>query len=341
MKLNIQLLIVGLCLFVQQINSQNKKWTSGRADGHAPIGVMGDHVHHKGGLMVSYRFMNMEMSGNLSGDTSISSENIIEEGYMVAPKEMTMNMHMLGLMYAPSDKITLYAMGNILQSEMGLKTKMKEFDTESQGFGDLKIGALYQLFNMDRETLHLNLGVSFPTGSLTETGVTPMSEPNETRLGYAMQLGSGTYDVNLGATYLKQYNTMSYGFQTSYLCRIGENLEGYSFGDKWNTTFWTAYSFSKSTSASVRLNYDYIQSLDGADASFMNPMMATVFDTSNSGRQQLDISVGGNFAFFKETLKGLRLAGEFGIPLYQFVEGIQMDSQFNFTLGLQYSLGRH
>ena len=35
-----------------------------RADSHAPIGVMGDHMHAKGEWMVSYRFMRMAMSGS-------------------------------------------------------------------------------------------------------------------------------------------------------------------------------------------------------------------------------------------------------------------------------------
>ncbi|NBD18196.1 MAG: hypothetical protein GVY04_19270 [Cyanobacteria bacterium] len=33
------------------------QWTSGRPDGHAPIGVMGDHVHGQGEWMLSYRYM--------------------------------------------------------------------------------------------------------------------------------------------------------------------------------------------------------------------------------------------------------------------------------------------
>lgn len=34
-----------------------------RADGHAPIGVMGDHLHKTGEVMLSYRFMHMDMGG--------------------------------------------------------------------------------------------------------------------------------------------------------------------------------------------------------------------------------------------------------------------------------------
>lgn len=344
MKVSVQVAIIGAFLFVLQMNAQEQKWTSGRADGHAPIGVMGDHVHHKGEWMVSYRFMNMAMDGNLSGSESIDND-AIHSDYMVAPQDMSMNMHMFGVMYAPSDKLTFMLMANVLDNEMNLLTRpmmgSQNFETESSGLGDLKIGALYQLFNSNRRTMHLNLGVSIPTGSLTKTGVTPMSDPNEVRLGYYMQLGSGTYDVSLGATYLKQYDVMSYGAQTSYLVRTGENEEGYTLGNKFNATFWTAYGFSKSVSASIRLNYNDVDSIEGADAAFMNPMMATVFDATNSGKQQLDLSVGANYAFLKGGLKGMRLEGEFGVPVYQNVEGIQMDSQYVFTLGLQYAFGGH
>jgi len=254
---------------------------------------------------------------------------------------MIMQMHMLGLMYAPSNRVTLYSMGSFLNNDMSLLMRTKlNFQTNSNGFGDIKLGGLVQLFNSERRTIHLNLGISLPTGSVTEEGVTPMSSPDKTRLGYAMQLGSGTYDVQLGATYLKQYYNMSFGAQSTYSHRTGENKEGYTLGNKWNATFWTAYYFAKNISGSIRLNYDDVKSIVGADRTFV-PMMATVFDASNSGKRQLDVSVGGNIAFFKGDLKGMRLAGEFGIPLYQDVQRIQMNSQFQFTVGIQYAFGGH
>ena len=76
-----------------------------RPDAHAPIGIMGDHLHAKGGLMVSFWYMNMTMEGNKSGTDDIS-DNAIYNNFMVTPQDMTMAMYMLGVMYAPSDKLT-------------------------------------------------------------------------------------------------------------------------------------------------------------------------------------------------------------------------------------------
>ena len=42
-------------------------WTAARPDGHAPISVMGDHMHEMGEWMVSYRYMSMEMEGLIDG----------------------------------------------------------------------------------------------------------------------------------------------------------------------------------------------------------------------------------------------------------------------------------
>ena len=59
--------ILGILLLVSTPNlAQDNLWNSSRPDGHAPISVMGDHLHKKGEFMLSYRFMQMRMEGNLS-----------------------------------------------------------------------------------------------------------------------------------------------------------------------------------------------------------------------------------------------------------------------------------
>jgi len=132
-------------------------WTSARPDGHAPISVMGDHTHKKGDVMVSYRFMPMWMEGNLSGSDDISNEGIQQAGFRVAPQEMTMNMHMLGAMYAPSNQVTLMVMTNYISNSMDLRVLGNglNFNTESGGLGDTMVGALVKLLNKNRQAIHL------------------------------------------------------------------------------------------------------------------------------------------------------------------------------------------
>ena len=49
--------------------------------------------------------MSMEMEGNRSGSDEIYEDAIFTK-YMVAPQEMSMDMHMLGMMYAVNSKLT-------------------------------------------------------------------------------------------------------------------------------------------------------------------------------------------------------------------------------------------
>ena len=58
-----------------------------RAITHAPIGVMGDHMHKQGEMMVSYRIMNMKMSGNLQGTQSICQPtHVASHGESCSPR---------------------------------------------------------------------------------------------------------------------------------------------------------------------------------------------------------------------------------------------------------------
>ena len=166
-------------------------WTAARPDGHAPISVMGDHMHKMGESMISYRYMTMDMKGLLKGSSDITKAQAAPSYPMsmmgnMLPKDMSMDMHMFGTMHAISDKWTLMGMINYLDNEMSMQSGMK---MESSGLSDIKLGGLYELLSTDHgRRTHLNLGVSLPTGSIDEKN----SAGNI--LGYGMQLGSGTWD---------------------------------------------------------------------------------------------------------------------------------------------------
>ena len=52
--------------------AHERNWTAARPDGHAPISVMGDHMHKMGESMISYRYMTMDMKGLLKGSSDIT-----------------------------------------------------------------------------------------------------------------------------------------------------------------------------------------------------------------------------------------------------------------------------
>ena len=135
--------------------------SSVRADSHAPIGVMGDHIHSKGGWMLSYRYMTMNMQGNLKGTSSIDADTIVTTEanrffgmpgmpptLRIVPLDMTMDMHMMGAMYAPSDRVTLMLMTNYWNKSMQHVTYAGGMGTNELGkFTDKnqRLGRLFRL----------------------------------------------------------------------------------------------------------------------------------------------------------------------------------------------------
>lgn len=333
--------MVGLCallLCTMPMQSQELYCHADRPDGHGPISVMGNHTHHKGGLMFSYVYMPMWMEGNMQGTESVSDE-VIFENFMGAPQQMQMDMHMFMAMYAPTDRITLMAMGNYMVSKMDLKTRMgNEFRTTSKGLGDLLFSALVNLWNANRQAVHANVGVFLPTGNIDQRDDMPAGE--NMPLAYPMQLGSGTLDPYVGATYTGQSDRFSWGAQGLYRMVLAENEEDYALGDKVNATAWGAVRIADFMSSSLSVNYLQSGQINGADPDF-NPMMMPLFNTNNSGRSQLNLGLGVNLLVPQGKMKNLRVAAEFKLPVMQKVNGIQMKNIYSGAVGVQYSLAKH
>lgn len=342
-----KIIFLGIFIFLfqvvnaQKIISQNNDWKSSRPDGHAPISVMGDHYHKKGDLMFSYRYMNMYMKGLQQNGITITNDEAHDAGYMVTPLRMPMNMHMLGIMYAPTDKITLMVMANYITNDMDLQMRMmgmkSEFSTASSGFGDVKLGFLYKFINKNRQSLHGLVNISIPTGSLEATDETPMSSPNEILLPYPMQVGSGTYDLDLGFTYLGQTNQVSWGSQLKATYRFGRNKYDYSLGNRYSLNSWFAVKTSDWFSLSARIEGAATEKINGANPN-LTPMMVTTADTDNSGGYQINGGLGFNIYAFKGSLKNIRFGAEYALPIYQDLNGIQLERKQTITLGLQYSM---
>ena len=323
------------------------------ADSHAPVGVMGDHRHKQGEWMVSYRQMQMRMDGYISGSDSIDNLAVLAEpnpfpgptNVRVVPEKMQTQMHMLGVMYAPSDRVTLMAMFNYLEKEMdhvvyqGMTgtVPLGEFRTSNDGFGDTKLSSMWGLYSSQVHQLHLNVGVSVPTGSINEkdTVLTPMNTNMKLRLPYGMQLGSGTWDVEPGITYRGAHNQWSWGAQYMASFRTGENDEGYTLGDTHQLTTWGSYRLFDGVSVSARLNYRYDGDLHGADSKIAAPVPTA--NTDNYGGERSVAALGVNLVGQSGFLRGHRLAMEYQRPIHQDVNGIQMELDDAISFSYQYA----
>ncbi|MDT8326153.1 MAG: transporter [Roseovarius sp.] len=324
------------------------------ADGHAPIGVMGEHRHKRGEVMLSYRFMHMDMDGYRQGTNRIAPATIVgtpnrffgtpgqPPNIRIVPTDMTMDMHMFGAMYAPNDRVTLMAMLPYIVKKMDHftfagpagTTVLGKFQTQSEGWGDVKISALYGLKQSGIHKVHLNFGVSLPTGSTTEraNALTPAGMFMNMRMPYGMQLGSGTFDLLPGITYSGKQGKTGWGAQMTGVVRTGKN-NGYRLGNEAKITGWGSYQPTPWISLSGRVEAKTVGNITGIDRQMVGP--SPTLDPDNYGGETVTLFGGVNLAMQRGTLRGHRIAFEIGAPVYQDLNGLQLETDWTATLGWQ------
>jgi hypothetical protein len=356
------MLLVVLWLTILTVKAQDSTCTnnacdcSSRPDFHAPIGVMLDHGHDKGQWMVSYRYMNMSMQGNLSGSSAISNSAILTD-YIMAPEKMTMQMHMLMLMYGITNKITVMGMANYVDNSMSMSMTMygmmnmqgmnmshmsmeslnstMTMKDHSQGFSDTKIYVLYKLLERKNHELLISNGLNIPAGNISLHGNNMGYDARKT---YGMQLGSGTYAWLPGLTYTGNSPHISWGIQATGIINAGVNANGYSYGNSATFTSWLSYKWNNWISSSIRAEGTTTGKIYGFDKE-ISPYRTTdpMANSKNYGGQRVGAFAGLNFLIPKGKLKGNQFSVEYGLPLYQNVNGIQMKTIQTINAGWQFS----
>ncbi|WP_419950189.1 transporter [Candidatus Palauibacter sp.] len=314
------------------------QWNASRADSHAPIGVMGDHLHEAGEVMLSYRYMTMTMEGSRIGSDPVADADIVSpsgEGFMITPTRMPMTMQMFGAMFAPSDRITFMAMLPLVSSSMDHVTRHGgAFTTESSGMGDIRVGAMVGLADWANQSLHLNAMVGLPTGSIEQMDVLPISEGREVQLPYPMQTGSGTFDLHPGLTWLGQAGDWSWGAQGNATIRTGRNSRDWALGNRVQGSAWWSRLLSRNLSAGLRLVATRTGDIDGMDAApSVNPAMVPTARTDLRGGTLVE----GGFSvnLYIPQARAFRIAGELLLPIAQNLDGPQLETDLTFVLGLQ------
>lgn len=295
------------------------------------VNVLGTHVHPAGEWMIGYEYMFDNMDGNLGGTHRVSCSKVLD-AYNACPTDMTMQTHMVTLMYSPTNNLTLMGMlPYIIKSMNHVMTDGTRFSERSEGPGDVEVHALYTFFGTNdlRHRFILNGGMSFPTGSIDRS-------MDGNRLEYPMQLGSGTVDLMLGLTYLGQNELMAWGAEFDPTFRLGNNSNHYRLGNRYRLSGWGALKLTPSLSLSGRVDAESWRNIHGADP-VLDPADEPTKDVSVQGGRRVDLMLGLNAYFASGGFKGLRLAIEAGAPVYQSLNGPQLQTTWLARVGLQWA----
>ncbi len=313
---------------------------------------MNGHSHKSGLAINNEATKNMHMDGMRQGTDRVSSSEVFADNYAVTPEDMTMEMHMLGAMYAPTDQLTLMLMANYIDTTMDhrvnpavagmINNGQGGFTTESSGLGDIKLSALYRFYLEGNRKAHFGLGLSLPTGSIDEKDVTPaMPTPRKQPLPASMQLGSGTFDLLPSLTFVQQFEDWSWGAQANGVIRLeDENANNYRLGHKFELLSWAGYNLTQWLGLTGGLSYGYSGELKGMQkgvnlaAPGGRDTVTTAFGR-NYGGERLDAIFGVNLMQPSGFLEGHRLSVDLRLPLWQDLNGDQLETDAVLTIGWQ------
>lgn len=316
---------------------------------HAPAGVMFDHtLKQAGDFMVGYRYMYSDQADTLLHRShSVSDSRIVQQGCgaigcSVTPSQMTMHMHMLDLMLAPTDWLTLMLMPQFMDMSMDMRKlsgapDFNSLDDATQaavlhsghehttgGIGDTGIYALFKLFANSTQQLHLTAGFSAPTA---DAGIKLRNTHGQEAgfIHYGMQLGSGTWDIKPSITYSAQVAAWSYGAQLSGTSRLGQrNSSGFALGDMLQASAWGHYAFTDWLSSSLRGVY----TVQGKNVGKYNDTYHRIgpMDYAGSyGGRYVDVGFGLSVTVPTGDWQGNRFSVEWLQPVDDEVNGYQLE----------------
>ncbi|NOR79526.1 MAG: DUF3570 domain-containing protein [Methyloprofundus sp.] len=326
--------------------------------GHtAPAGVMYSHMlPNAGDMMVGYRYMFGRRDGDvLHGTQKASDQGVVANGCSdetqcrFVPTYMQMSMHMINIMYAPTDWLNLMIMPTFVSMDMNLRElegRPPPVDGVHEhsgiaghstgGVGDTVISSLFKLYGQSGHHVHLGLGVSAPTGDV-DLEFRRIAREDGGIVHYGMQLGSGTWDFLPNLTYTGAYNDWSWGAQVKGKVRMqSQNESGYRLGNELETSVWGSYKLTDWLSGSIRGVYSAQGAIKGSFNTF-NGQSGPMDFPDNYGGHYGDIGFGVNASIPRGSLVGNAFAFEWLQPIVDNVNGYQLKRKGALTVSWSYS----
>ncbi len=131
----------------------------------------------------------------------------------------------------------------------------------TEGLGDVRLMGVTPLVADVNNLLLADISVTIPTGSVNEYFT---SVPTQ-RAAYNMQLGSGTPDLIVGATYSYTLSKWVNSARGQATVRGGRNQNGWALGNEFITALGSKYQFNKYVEAGVAGNYKARDAVQGRD----------------------------------------------------------------------------
>jgi len=217
--------------------------------------------------------------------------------------------------------------------ELGLRDTIS-----SKGLGDLILFPRYSIYNKLRDNsrteITLGMGLKIPLGSATDSNFVGTSAMGDiySISPPTVQTTTGSQDLMLYSFIYQGYHKRKLRFFASALyVKKGFNAMGIKFGDYASLGLFVGKTIFKNIGLTAQLKGEWIGQLE----------VAKTVDEVDIGKYSIEIeSSGSKKLFFVPQLsyshKGFTLFATSEIPLYQYLNGLQVGSLYQLTAGLSY-----
>lgn len=227
----------------------------------------------------------------------------------------TLAMQMVTLSYQISPGWTIMALGtymdNYVETTFHLPTGDLLFKDRTLGWSDVLIDAIHPLYLSSSFLLFGDVGISVPTGSINKKN--PSAFVPNGNYAYNMQMGSGTYDAELGAVGLYLNPHFQLGTHLSTYQRMGaENKNGYRLGNLYKGEGWLDVPVGYGFTPRVVGYYKVKQAIHG-----MDPTLGRNVYTEYYHHDQQNWDVSAALKFEHALVGTATIVAEAGKPLGQ------------------------
>lgn len=197
-----------------------------------------------------------------------------------------------------------------------------QYQSDTSNLGDVKVVGHYQGFS-EECNFGVLYGLKLPTGSHTETGTsTDATAPGPVPIDRGLQPGTGTTDAILGVYYSNSINAhWDYFGQAMYQKALNYNND-FKPGDGINLNAGVRYAGFALVSPQLQINFRHSEHDEGENA-----------DTISTGGTLLYLSPGLSLS----VAKNLTAYSFVQLPLYQYVNGVQLAPRYTLSAGIRYT----
>lgn len=320
----------------------------GDSAARAPAGLMQAHATSRPGeWMLAYRYELEHRGGQTRrGSSGADDGQIVRRGCdsdacYVRPDTMTMQMHMLEIMYALTPRLSLMLMPQYMDMEMRMRPLdgappaggMQEpvgaavmhaaHPHESGEPGDTEFHLLYQLPVSDTGRMLFGIGLSAPTGKV-DLRLRPVMQQDLGYMDYGMQIGSGTWDIKPALAWSAGLGRAQWGLQLAGTAHLEDrNDAGFALGTQWQADVWIAYPVLHGVSVSLHGTHSHEGRIRGTMQDPFTPI-STVDHAANYGGTYQDIGIGIDIDLRAGGVPLGRVGLEWQQPVGQDVNGYQL-----------------